>query len=112
MHGLVGTVVLWHFPRGHPGWLQPLPGAHRRLRSLQTWGPGVVVGKVSSLLTLSLAVWSLVAHTGQALPSVWPRCLAASPDVTCSGVSASARQRELFQDSVPPGLFGTLELEL
>lgn len=32
------------------GWLQPLPGAHRRPRSLQTWGPGVVVVKVSSLL--------------------------------------------------------------
>lgn len=51
MLGLVGTAVpSGASPEAIQGQLQPLPGAHRRPRSLQTWGPGVVVGKVSGPL--------------------------------------------------------------
>lgn len=45
-----GSCPFCHFPRVLPGELQPLPGAHQRPRSLQTWGPGVVVSEVSSPL--------------------------------------------------------------
>lgn len=99
-----GSCPFRHFPRVLPGELQPLPGAHRRPRSLQTWGPGVVVGKVSSLLATNpmclefqprLTWVELFLLFGR---GVWQEALLGSHPHPRAGVSASTCLRGLFQD--------------
>lgn len=99
-----GSCPFRHFPRVLPGELQTLPGAHRRPRSLRTWGPGVVVGKVSSLLATkpmclefqSRLTWvELFLLFGR---SVWQEVLLGCHPRPRAGFSASACLWGLFQD--------------